>query len=182
MEFDESLLEQLKGGCPEAYEVLVGLFEGPLYRFFVCSHGDHHLAQDQSAETFAQLVRSMPNMSGGSEQLQGFVFGVARNVQRRRWRKGVPKHASLTAAGDTDDARPSPQREAAGREELQRTLDVIRQLDEPGRTVLVLRFVESLSLDEISHALEMPVGTVKSHIHRGRKRLNEILAEEECGT
>lgn len=121
-------------------------------------------------------------MKGGSEQLRSFVFAVARNVQRRRWRKRVTENISLTAAGDTDDARPSPDREVAGREELQRVIEAIRQLVEPGRSVLVLRFVESLSLDEISQALEMPVGTVKSHIHRGRKRLNEILAEEECGT
>jgi RNA polymerase sigma-70 factor, ECF subfamily len=56
---DESFLAQLKKGIPAAYVVLVERFEGPLYRFFYCSHRDHHLAQDQTAETFAQLVKSL---------------------------------------------------------------------------------------------------------------------------
>ncbi len=178
----DDLLKQLKNGCPEAYEALVRHFEGPLYRFFLCAHGNHHLAQDQSADTFAQLVRSLPSMKGGAEQLRSFVFGVARNVQRRRWRQKATHPVSLTLADEACDNRPTPLQEAAGREELQRVLEAIRQLDEPVRSVLILRFVESLSLDEIAQTLEMPVGTVKSHIHRGRKRLAEILAEEECET
>lgn len=182
MDIDDDFVERLKSECPAAYEILVAHFEGPLYRFFLCAHGNHHLAQDQSAETFAQLVRSIPNMKGGADQLRGFVFGVARNVQRRRWRKKATDPVSLTLASETCDDRPTPSQEAAGREELQRALEAIRRLDEPGRSVLVLRFVESLSLDQIAQTLEMPVGTVKSHIHRGRKRLEEILTEEECGT
>lgn len=182
MEINESVVERLRQGCPAAYEILVRQFEGPLYRYFLCAHGDHHLAQDQSAETFAQLVRAIPTMRGGIEQLRGFVFAVARNVQRRRWRRKTIDVVSLTDMPDTSDDRATPLAEAIGREELLRTIETIRQLEEPGRSVLVLRFIENLTLDEISHALRMPLGSVKSHIHRGRNRLKEILAEEECGT
>src|SRR5687767_10606171 len=84
---DESFLAQLKDGSADAYAVLVEQFEGPLYRFFYVSHRDHHLAQDQTAETFAQLVRSLRTMRGTCQQLRAYVFGTARHVQLRRFRE-----------------------------------------------------------------------------------------------
>ena len=182
MILDESLLIQLKDGQAAAYEVLVGHFEEPLYRFFLYAHGDHHMAQEQSAETFTQLVRSLPKMKGGCDQLRAYVFGIARNVQRRQWRKKKAQHVSLTVAMEESDNRPSPARQASDREQLQRVLSAIQSLDEPVRNVMVLKFVEEFSLDEIAQALQMPVGTVKSHVHRGRARLKHIFAEEECET
>ena len=182
MTLDDSLLDRLKDGDAAAYEILVEQFEGPLYRFLLCSHGNHHLAQEQSAETFAQLVRSLPNMKGGCQQLRPFVFAVARNVQRRQWRKRNKTHLPLAIALDKSDDRPSPAQEASDREQLQRALSAIRCLREPVRTVMVLRFVEHLSLEEIAESLQIPMGTVKSHIHRGRARLKQTFAEEECET
>lgn len=182
MILDESFLGRLRQGQAAAYEVLVEHFEGPLYRFFLCAHGDHHMAQEQSAETFAQLVRSLPKMKGNCNQLRAFVFGVARNVQRRHWRRKNDKHLPLTVAPETVDNRPSPVQQASDREQLERALDAIRRLGDPIGNVMVLRFVEHLSLDEIAESLQMPVGTVKSHVHRGRARLKQIFAEEECET
>jgi len=58
-------------------------------------------------------------------------------------------------------------------------LKAISELDDPLPDVLMLRFIEELSLDEIATVLEMPVGTVKSHLHRGRLRLKEFFAKQE---
>jgi RNA polymerase sigma-70 factor (ECF subfamily) len=58
-------------------------------------------------------------------------------------------------------------------------LKAISELDDPLPDVLMLRFIEELSLDEIATVLEMPVGTVKSHLYRGRLRLKEFFAKQE---
>lgn len=179
---DDDFLNQLKEGQPAAYELLVDRFEGPLYRFFVCDHRDHHLAAEQTAETFAELVRSLPNMRGTCEQLRAFVFATARHVQGRHWRRPKRMHVPLTAAHGVSDGGPSPPAQAADRERLQRVLDAIGCLDHPLRSVLVLRFVEGLSIDEVAAALDLPPGTVKSHIHRGRQRLRQQFAEKGCET
>lgn len=179
MSVDESLLDQLKAGLPAAYAVLVERFEGALYRFFLCDHRDHHLAQEQTAETFAQLVRSIPRMRGGCGQLRSFVFATARHLQQRQWRGRKRRCSPLADALDVCDDRPSPAMVAADREELEQVLTAIGQLEEPLRNVLLLRFVEGCSMEEVAIALEMPVGTVKSHIHRSRARLREIFAEKE---
>jgi len=178
----DSFINELKQGVPAAFEVFVATFEGPLYRFFYCDHRDHHRAQEQTAETFAQLVRSISSLRGSSAQLRAFVFATARHVQLRQFRER--SRFAATAADDLEisDTRPSPATIAAEREQLERVLEAIGQLDEPVRKVLLLRFVEGCSLEEIAQALEMPLGTVKSHVHRGRAQLKQIFAERECET
>lgn len=180
MNSDDSFLSRLKEGQPVAYETLVEQFEGPLYRFFLCDHRDHHVAQEQTAETFTQLVRSLPTMQGGPEKLRAFVFGVARHVQRRRWRRRKTSHLPIEVAVDISDPRPSANNQVSAREELEHVLKAVSSLEQPLQNVLLLRFVEDCSLDEIAKALEMPVGTVKSHIHRGRNRLKQIFKIEDC--
>ena len=179
MPSEESFVEQLKNGVPAAYELLVQRFEAPLYRFFLCDHRDHHTAEEQTAETFAQLVRSLPQMRGDCGQLRAFVFATARHVQQRRWRRRRKRPLPLAEAMTASDPNPSPPTVAMDREELGQVLDAISQLEEPQRNVLLLRFIERLSIVEIAEALEMPEGTVKSQIHRSRLRLKQILIEKE---
>jgi len=180
MTADQAYLDQLKAGHAAAYEMLVERFEGPLYRFFFCDHRNHHLAQEQTSETFTQLVRSLPNMRGGHQQLCAFVFATARHIQQRRWRSPKTQNVPLSGAANVIDAGPSPVAQAADREQLERVLNAIGQLDPAVRNGLLLRFVEGYSVEEVAHAMEMPVGTVKSHIHRGRLRLKQVFSEEEC--
>jgi RNA polymerase sigma-70 factor, ECF subfamily len=180
MQPDELFLEELKQGAPAAYARLVEQFEGPLYRFFLCDHRDHHLAQEQTAETFAQLVRALPTMRGSCDQLRAFVFATARHMQLRRWRQQKQPTFSLSEALHVSDPQPSPAAAAVEREQIDRVFCAIHCLGEPLRHVLMLRFVEECSLEEIATILEMPVGTVKSHIHRGRTQLKLALTEQEC--
>jgi RNA polymerase sigma-70 factor (ECF subfamily) len=179
--FDAAFLDRLRNRRADAFDRLVREFQTPLYRFHFCQHGDHHSAQDQTAETFVQLVRSLPSMRGGVNQLRAFVFAVARRVQQRRWRANRST-ARLEFAMEVADPHPQPDAELAEREQVHLVLDAIRGLDETVRNVLLLRFVEECSLDEVAAALDMPLGTVKSHLHRGRAQLARKLAEKGCQT
>ena len=179
MDSDKSLIEQLKAGNCTAYEHLVERFEAPLYRFFLCHHRNHHTAQEQTAETFAQLVQSFVSMRGGCEQLRAYVFATARHVLQRRWRQATERLSSFAEASSVSDPSPSPVTLASDREQLERVLNVISKFEEPERSVLLLRFVECYSINEIALALKLPLGTIKSHIHRSRSRLKQIFAEKE---
>lgn len=176
-----SFLAQLRDGAPSAYAVLVERYEGPLYRFFFLDHRDHHTAQEETAETFAQLVRSLPGIRGGCETLGAYVFATARHVQLRRVRKRKTQPIRLDEATAFSDPRPSPETLASDREELQRVLDAISGFEESMRNVLLLRFVEGLSIEEVSAALGMPIGTVKSQIHRSRIQLRQMFSDKEQG-
>jgi len=162
-------------GEADAYGVLVRQFEAPLYRYFFASHGNPQLAGEQSADCFSDLVESLPKMSGGPEQLRPFVFAVAKNVLRRQWRRQVRKFVPLDFASETIDTLPTPVAAAIADEESAVLIEAIRSLDQSTRDVFLLRFVEQLSMAEVAEAVGEPLGTVKSRLHRGRRRLQEIL-------
>ena len=180
MDRDQSHLDRLKDGCPAAYERLAEQFEGPLFRFFLCDHRDHHLAEDQTAEVFVQLVRSLPTMKGKAEQLPAFVFAIARHVRSRRWRRTRRSQTSLDTALEVSDGRPTPHVQAANREQFSVVLTAISEMETDMRDVFSLRFIDGYSINDVADALGMPAGTVKSHIHRGRARLRAILTDTEC--
>jgi len=179
MTLSESFVIRLKRGEPAAYEELLARFESPLYRFFYYDHRDHHIAQEQSAETFAQLAQSIATMAGCDAQLSAFVFSIARRVQLRSWRTRKQAVLPLESAADSAQESPCPVQQAAGREQLSLVLAAIGALEQPQRNVLLLRFVEGLSLAEIATALDIPLGTVKSHIHRGREYLRQRFFPQE---
>ncbi len=178
-DIDQSYLEGLKEGQAAAYERLAEQFEGPLFRFFLCDHRDHHLAEEQTAEVFAQLVRSLPTMKGGAEKLPAFVFAIARHIRSRRWRRGRTPHVSLETVNEIQEGKPTPYIQAADREQLQIVFSAIGAMERDMRDVFLLRFVDGYSINEVADVLSMPVGTVKSHIHRGRVRLRAILTNTE---
>ncbi len=179
MNRDDRWLADLRRGDSAAYETLLSRFEGPLFRYFLASHGDPQLAGEQSADCFGELVRALPKMTGGSAQLRPFVFAVARNVLRRRWRRDNTNQVPLDAACEVVYSGPSPDVSAEHREELNRFFEALRELDPETREVFVLRYVEQLSLAEVATMVGEPLGTVKSRVHRGRQRLEVLLRTAE---
>jgi RNA polymerase sigma-70 factor, ECF subfamily len=180
MSADDSLLQRLKAGEAAAYEWLVREFEGPLFRYFVCEHRDFHLAQEQTSETFVQLVRSIPSMKGSFQQLRAFVFSIARHMKSRHWRQSRFSTQPLPETDEICDPRPSPQAVTGSREQLDLVLLTIGQFEPTVRDVLLLRFVEGFSLEEVAGLVDLPLGTVKSHIHRGVTRLKKLLTDSGC--
>lgn len=178
MSADDRWLAGLRKGDSTAYQTLVSRFEGPLYRYFLASHADPQLAGEQSADCFGELVRAIPKMTGGPAQLRPFVFAVARNVLRRRWRVEKNRPLSLEAAGEEVFPGASPSAIAEHREELGRLLNALDELDGETREVFILRYIEQLSLAEVAEVTGEPLGTVKSRVYRGRQKLEVILRTE----
>jgi RNA polymerase sigma-70 factor (ECF subfamily) len=172
---DDEWLANLRRGDARAFERLVSQFEGPLYRYFLASHGNPQLAGEQSADCFGDLVRALPGMTGAAAQLRPFVFAVARNVLRRSWRRRRREAANSEAEVERLCDRPQPDVAAEHREEVARVLHALDELDAETRDVFVLRYIEQMSLAEVAEVVGEPVGTVKSRVHRGRQRLEALL-------
>ncbi len=174
MSMDDEWLVNLRRGDAGAFERLVGQFEGPLYRYFLASHGNPQLAGEQSADCFGDLVQALPKMTGTATQLRAFVFAAARNVLRRSWRRQREPAGQETQV-ERPCPRPLPDATLEHQEELARVLKALDELDRETREVFVLRFIEQLSLAEVADVVGEPLGTVKSRVHRGRQRLEALL-------
>ena len=165
--------------CDErAYEILLDAYEAPVYRFFYYSQGNHQMAQDQCGETFARFVLAIKNFkSDNSHSLKAFIFGIARNVLLETLRRKRHVREAGYSLEKIPSHKPSVFQEVSSPDELQFVLNIIRQFKEPERQILLLRFIEGLKLDEIASIMNMPLNSVKSHVHRSRKKLCEMLSK-----
>jgi len=178
---DKKLIRRLVARDEQAYEILLDRYEAPLYRFFYYSQGNHQVAQDQCGETFARFVASVKNFrSNNSYSLRAFIFGIARNILLEAFRKKELKREDASLLEEVPSGRPSVFQQVSSPDELKFVLDTIAQFKEPEREVLLLRFTEGLKLGEIAGIMKMPLNSVKSHVHRSRKRLCEILSKSTC--
>ena len=85
---DKTFLEDVHAGNEQAFETLLDRHEAALYRFFYYSHKDRELARDQCGETLEAFIRAIGRKQGDSiNNVKCYLFGIARNVMRRHWRR-----------------------------------------------------------------------------------------------
>ena len=175
---DQTAIDRVLDGDSAAYAELVERYQRRLMGMLVHACGSHHEAEDMAQETFTRAYRKLHLFSGQS-QFYTWLCRVAMNLlvsQRRR--KRVESHlpregfdAAMDSLGSTDDAE-----EALERIEMQTQVrQAIEMLDLERRTVVLLRDFDGMDYEAIAQALEIPVGTVRSRLHRARLELKSIL-------
>ncbi len=135
------------------------------------------LADDVVQETWIVALRRPP---AEREHLGGWLAGIARNVARNL-RRGQRRRLAHEAEGARPEAVPSSGEVVERIEEHRRVLALARELEEPYRTTLVLRYFDDLTPTEIATRLGRPVATVKTHLRRGLERLRSQLDAEHGG-
>ncbi len=180
MTTDRELVKRLVARDEQAYEVLLDKYEAPVYRFFYYSQGNHQTAQDQYGATFARFVGAIANFrSNHSRSLKAFIFGIARNVLLETFRKKRLIREDVSLLEEVPSSRPSVFQQVSSSDELEFILSIIAQFKDAERQIMLLRFVEGLKLDEIAGIMKMPLNSVKSHVHRSRKKLCEVLSKSD---
>ena len=176
---------------PENFEALVREHQGMVFRTLTRLTGPGAQVEDLAQEVFLRLYRALPEFRGDSA-LSTYLYRIVVNVaqdewKRRRKERGVIATAPAmeeeneagwieSFAGDelTEHARNPEQRMEDA--EMQAAVEAaLRELPEMERAVLVLYHQEEVSYEGIAAALGLPINTVRTHLHRGRKRLGDLL-------
>lgn len=146
--------------------------------------GNREEALDASQEAFLRAFRHLMAYAGRSSfktWLYAIVINACRDHGRRAGRLPALIGLDVTAAGPESDDRTSTgdsPEEALLRRELHRELaGAITRLADPYRTVIVLMYVNDLSVKEISKVLAIPVTVVKNRLFRARRQLHALLAK-----
>ena len=173
---DGDLLARLRRGEPRAFEDLVIRYQHAVYGVALRMLGTRAEAEDVAQEAFLRAYRAVAGFRGEAK-LSTWLYAIASRLclnrlasaDRRRTRHGDDLLAGVADGApdpvDTVDAR---ERDAA----LHRA---IAELSDERRMVVVLADLEGLSYEEIAEALTLPVGTVRSRLHRARMELRERL-------
>ena len=177
-----------RAGDAGAFDTLVDRHEGRVYRLAWRILGERDAALDAAQETFVKAWKALPRFEGKarfSTWLTRIAINQCRNELRKR---GTVKHTrpvSLDApapGGDTPRgatlAGDGPQAwEVARGAEVRGAFDrVMRALEPEAREVLILTEVEALSYESIAELLDLPVGTVRSRLHRARADVRRRMA------
>lgn len=185
VEDDARLLDGLRDGEEWAYETLILRFQQPVFNLVSRLLKDPSEACDVVQDVFLKVFRKVGSFRGESS-LKTWMYRIAVNEAHNhcRWygrhrRQEVGLESSEESGRSYRDTLPatgcSPYEYVLGRETHGLIEAALANLNPSFRAVVVLRDVEDLSYEEISEVLQVPLGTVKSRILRGREALRNEL-------
>ncbi len=183
MRSDEDLACGIQQGQTDDLRVLVERYHAPLFGYlYRLTGGDDALAEDLVQETFLRVLRSIAQYRY-PRAFKPWLYTIATNLGRDHYKRlAVRKTVSMT---DNMLNRPdlqsgaAPEAVAVALDEVAHVKAALADLPEHQREVVMLRYYQELALSEIAEALNIPVGTVKSRLSLGIKRLRTRLLEEE---
>lgn len=173
MATDEALLDRLRRGDIDAFDVLYARYELRLFAYLRALLRDRHDAEEIFHDAFlAAVTRAPPDLDEGA--FRPFLYRVARNAALNRLRGAARRQAAHDALA-TDDARAPAADETLATAELQGALDrAVARLPTALGELYHLRST-GLSYEQIAGVVEAPVGTIKSRMHQLVHALREEL-------
>ncbi len=182
----EDLIHRFQRGQPRAFEALYDRFKDYVYRtaFFITRNsGD---AEEAVQETFLDVLRALPNYSvEGPARFETWLYRVTVNRCRSRMRRKTLPSADWDDIEERLERIPAshpnhdPESVTLQRERAVSLWQAVDGLSEGHRTVVLLRYQQALSYDEIAQTLGISAGTVKSRLYHAHRKLKEQLQAEE---
>jgi RNA polymerase sigma-70 factor, ECF subfamily len=185
---DQEVVALARAGKEVAYRELLRRYERPVFSLIYRMVRDRAAAEDLAQETFVKVLNALDSYRP-EYRFSSWIFKIANNAAIDHLRKRELATLSLDGAPDaitaTDvqatalqatDHSPSPLAELEARELGTAIEQAVAKLRPDYRACILLRHVEGRAYEEIAEALDLPLGTVKTYIHRARLELRDHLA------
>jgi RNA polymerase sigma-70 factor (ECF subfamily) len=181
---DDRLVERCKRRDHEAFTEIVERYKTRVHWLVIRTAGEAH-AEDLTQEVFLRAYQAIEAFRGDSS-FRTWLYRIARNLCITQLRKMGTRGEHLPLDTDGEEAihhllpaSISNLEDEIDRRDLSQAVRVlIARLPENYRTVLTLFYLEQLRYDEIAEIMSIPMGTVKTYIHRARLRLRDIILAE----
>jgi RNA polymerase sigma-70 factor (ECF subfamily) len=185
---DQEIVALARAGQEAAYRELIRRYERPLFSLLFRMVRDRELAEDLAQETFIKALNAIESYRP-EFKFSSWIFKIANNAAIDHLRRreldtlsleGSP-HAETPEAVEATalqigDRQESPLDEVEARELGGQIEAAIAQLRPEYRSCILLRHVEGRPYEEIAQLLNLPLGTVKTYIHRARNELRQALS------
>lgn len=185
---DQEVVAQARAGRETAYRELIGRYERPVFSIIYRLVRDRELAEDLAQDTFIKVLNALDRYDP-KQKFSSWIFKIAHNTAIDRLRKREVDTLSLDGspnartADDVEATRivvasteESPEEYAASREISTEIEKALARLRPEYRTAIILWHIEDRPYEEIAEIMEIPLGTVKTFIHRARNELRKHLA------
>lgn len=187
---DEQLVLEACAGSQSAYRELVHRFERPVFNLVVRMVRDHAAAEELAQDAFVKAFTRLDTFRPEQGKFSNWLFKIAHNTAIDHLRRGSLETVPLESREEDDpdlgrvlaDPGAESPLDAALRGDLVEALSAaVDRLRPEYREVVVLRHQEGLAYEEIAGIADLPLGTVKTYLHRARKELAGLLAEAGWG-
>lgn len=185
---DQEVVAWALSGAEAAYRELVRRYERPVFALIYRMVRDRELAEDLTQDTFVKVLNALERYNP-AYKFSSWIFKIANNAAIDHLRRrdvetlsieGAPHAATPAQQEATElqvgDAAASPLELLEARElggQIERAIAALRP---EYRACIILRHLEGRSYEEIAEILGLPLGTVKTYIHRARNELRDVLA------
>jgi len=186
---DQEVVRHAVIGREAAYRELISRYQRPVYSLIFRMVRNRELAEDLAQDTFVKVLNAIESYRP-EYKFSSWIFKIANNAAIDHLRRrsldtlsldGSPHAENSEAIEATtlqvSDSAESPLDEVANRELGTSIETAIASLRPEYRSCILLRHVEGRSYEEIAEILDLPLGTVKTYIHRARNELRILLAD-----
>lgn len=177
-------IKKAKTGDQQAFGELIDLYQHKVYQLCLRMIGNREEAEDLAQEAFLRAYLNMDTYDI-DKKFSSWLYRIATNVTIDRLRKKKPDYYLDAEIAGTEGMtlytllaaeEKLPEDQVITLEMQEMVQKEIIQLPPKYRSAIVLKYIEDLSLQEISDILNIPVATVKTRIHRGREALRKRLS------
>ncbi len=173
---DATLVAATLAGRSEAFGMLVERYERAVYNLCLRTLRDAEEAKDASQEAFLKAFRGLKTFRPGAK-FSTWIFSIAYHACCDRL--GRRKRYSDAELPELADPNPGPALVAERRDEASALRAAIDALPEKYRTVITLYHLQGHQYEEIARVLDLPIGTVKTHLFRAKEQLRRQLAHRD---
>ncbi len=177
---DADLVQACLAGKARAFGRLYERYEAMVYELAYRLTRNREDAEDVLQDTFLKAMRSLRTYNH-QHKFSTWLLTIAHRLCIDRWRAGRGRDVSLDGGADArsvqlPSAGEGPEEHLSKREHAALVEKGLREVPEEYRTFLILRHRLDLTYEEISRLMDMPLGTVKTRIHRAREKLAHALS------
>ena len=179
---DAECVRRVQRGEADAFEILVRRHEKTIFNLVYRMLGDPDEAAEVSQEVFLSAFRAAGQFRGEAN-FSTWLYRIALNhasTRRKSLATRQQKIVPLDGVETLHDPQPGPPEILEKQEIREKVQFALNQLDPEDAAVILLRDLQDVSYDEVAEVLEIPVGTVKSRLHRARQALKSRLKTYFC--
>ncbi len=175
---EKRLLEKAKRFDREALGVIYDRYSDKLFAYAVRRIGNAQQAEDMVAETFSRFLEALEHGGGPDDHLQAYLYRITHNLITDHYRRSPPPPLELDEDRYHEDFN-QPSKLLSNQLKAEKLRRAIQHLTPGQQQVILLKFVEGFSNQEIAQTMKKSVGAVKSQQHRALASLERILNDEE---
>ena len=185
LDTDEILIKSFQEGDQGSYTILVNKYKNRIFNFIYRYVNDLDLAEDLTQDTFLKLY-THKNSYREIAKFSTWLYTIASNLAKTELRKNTRRQTySVSDLGTTDrefvissDKNITIDKNSSKKDFNSAIIDSLNDISEEFQIMIILRDFQELSYEIISNIMDIPIGTVKSRINRGRLKLIQLLKEK----